>query len=221
MMFFNKSNQIIKQLDLHAQSVMACYKKYQSSVLEIVNKQSNNVLSNTDKDELVQDIISLEETADMIRHQVIRELLQGGLLVDSRKTTMRIIEGIDSVADIAEDVIQMICYENINLSDLISQPIQEINALTRSQLELLIDVLRQMVTKYDIDVVLSQIEDIENLESKVDAIENNLIREIFDSEMDLASKLHYKQLIRLITSMSDVIEDLSDEVEIILASRRI
>lgn len=220
-MFFNKSNQIIKQLNLHAQAVITCFNEYQVGILELVKIQSKQPFDKEAQIAIVNKIVTLEREADIIRHQVIRDLLQGGLLVDSRKSTMRLIEGIDLIANIAEDCIQMICDENIVLDPWISHSIHEINTLTGKQLELLIEVLLQIVTKYNMDDVLLQIEEIEHLESQADQVENMLIKDLFEKELDLSLKLHYKQFIRLVTSMSDIIEDLSDEVEIILASRRI
>jgi uncharacterized protein Yka (UPF0111/DUF47 family) len=69
---------------------------------------------------------------------------------------------------------------------------------------------------------VSDLGKIEALESKVDAIEIATIKQIFNMpDLELAYKNQLKGLINMVAEISDKIEDLSDEVEIILASRRI
>lgn len=219
-MFFNKANQIIELLSAHSSSVLYCYAEYMETFDEIVKLQSIN-LEDAFSGDLANKLTILENEADRKRHEVIFQLLQGGFLVDSRKSTMRLVEGVDHIANVTEDVIQMLVFERMLLDDFLIQPLKMINEITKKQLEFFVGVLAKIVTKYDLNELMNDIRSIEEYESEVDRIEDDLIVALFETEYDLATKLHYKQLIRLITSMSDHIEDLSDEVEIILASRRI
>ncbi len=141
--------------------------------------------------------------------------------MDSRKSTMRLVEGLDGIADTASDVIDMLVFERIRLHEDMIQPLMDIHRITGKQLEIFINVLVQLVSKYDFDKMLASISKIEELESEVDTIEKRLIKAVYGTDMELSQKLQYKDLITLVTGMSDSIEDLSDEVEIILASRRI
>lgn len=219
-MFFNKTNQIIDLLDAHTSAVQSCFETYESSFSEIVNLQSIK----DDKafhNDFALKLKTLEHDADIKRHEVIFELLQGGLLVDSRKSTMRLVEGVDQVADTAEDIIQMLVYEKVVLEEFLVEPLIIINKITHKQLDKFVGILSKIVTKYDLQLVINELREIEDFESEVDQIEDDLIKQLFDADIPLANKLQFKELIKLISSMSDSIEDLSDEVEIILASRRI
>ncbi len=218
--FFSKANKIIEQLELHSSLVLKCFETYQmclEQIQETSQHDTHKALS-----AMVEGISQLENQADQVRHEVIRYLLNGGFLVDNRKSTMRLIEGLDYVADLAEDIVQMMVYEQIQLPKWLIQYIIEINTITHQQLNIYIDLMHKIVSDYNLEDVLSDLEHIEKLESQVDAIENAVIRQIFElSSVELAYKNQLKALINLVAKVSDNIEDLSDEVEIILAARRI
>lgn len=219
-MFFNKTNQIIDLLEAHTSAVLKCYETYMELFEEIVNLSSKKD-SKAFNDDYTLKMKTLEKEADNKRHEVIFELLQGGFLVDSRKSTMRLVEGVDKIADTAEDIIQMLVYEKVILDEFLIEPLKIINSITKNQLTKFIKVLSQIVTKYDLQLVINDIREIEEFESEVDRIENDLIKKLYNEDIPLVNKIEFKELIRLVASMSDAIEDLSDEVEIILASRRI
>ena len=218
--FFSRANKIIEQLELHSNLIVECFETYQQNFKEVADNselQLKNGLENR-----VEKLSQLEKKADRVRHQVIRYLLNGGFLVDNRKSSMRLIEGLDKVADSSEDIFKMIAYEKIQLPDWLVKQIISINSLTFEQLKLYVKLMNKIVSDYDFDEVVSELEKIEELETKVDEIEIMALKQIFDMQnVDLAYKYQLKSLINMIASISDNIEDLSDEVEIILASRRI
>jgi len=219
-MFFNKTNQIISLLEAHTSAVLVCfdtYEDYFSEIVKLASMGDNKAFS----EDYTLKLKTLENEADNKRHEVIFELLQGGLLVDNRKSTMRLVEGVDQIADTTEDVVQMLVFEKLVLEDFLIEPLKVINSITRKQLNKFIEVLSKIVTKYELQSVINDMREIEGFESEVDRIEDDLIKKLYDRNISLAEKLQYKQLIRLVSGMSDAIEDLSDEVEIILASRRI
>jgi len=219
-MFFNKTKQIIDLLEAHTSAVLKCFESYEEIFKEIVNLASKKD-DRAFNDKYTLKLKILENEADSKRHEVIFELLQGGLLVDSRKSTMRLVEGVDQIADTTEDIIQLLVFEKLALEDFLIEPLSIINSTTKKQLDKFIEVLSKIVTKYDLQLVINDLREIEDFESEVDRIEDDLIKKLYNKDMPLANKLQYKELIRLISSMSDKIEDLSDDVEIILASRRI
>ena len=89
---------------------------------------------------------------------------------------MRLVEGLDGIADTASDVIDMLVFERIRLHEDMIQPLMDIHRITAKQLEIFINVLVQLVSKYDFDKMLASISKIEELESEVDTIEKRLIK---------------------------------------------
>lgn len=215
-MFFGKGKVVVSLVDEHIEAVKSCILEYVTAMDDMLEQKDESVR----KMHTVK-MQKLETEADTIRHLIIREMLNGGLLVDSRKSLMHIIEYTDKVAGVAEDVIEMMYQEQLEVPEYMIKPIKEMNAITKEQLALLCETVRQVIYKYNIDELYRIIRQIEDLESDVDTIQKQLLHDLFRSDMSLANKLQLKQLINEIGSMSDLIEDVSDEVEIVMLTRKV
>lgn len=215
-MLFSKSEEIKNLVGEHAEAVVECYDRYEEAMKGILGGCSVvEIHSYTNQ------LRELESKADSIRHKIIRSLLEGGLLVDSRKSLMHVIEGVDVVADITEDIIQEIYMMKLALPEFTHEPIMEMTRITREQLKLLIKSIKNIVSKYKVDKMTKMIQEIEELESNVDDVQHDLIKELFEKDYDLAYKMQVREFINLIGSMADTIEDISDSVEIIMMARKV
>jgi predicted phosphate transport protein (TIGR00153 family) len=215
-MFFSKSAEIMELVGEHSSAVVACYDKYEEAITAICNGCEEGAV-----EAYTNQLRSLESQADEIRHQIIRRLLEGGLLVDSRKSLMHVLEALDGIADIAEDVIQEIYMQNMSLPELVHEPILKMTEVTKRQLLLLIETIKSIVHKYEIKEMIKMIQEIEQMESEVDAIQQSLVKQLYRSDMGLAEKNQIRELVNMIGSMSDRIEDISDQVEIIMMARKV
>jgi len=215
-MFFSKGKVVVELVDEHLRAVKVCFKTYIDAM--------DTFLDGCEHDELAtynNQLHQLETEADLIRHKIIKKMLDGGLLVDSRKSLMHIIEGADTVADKSEEIISMVYLEHIKVLPMMIDPIKRMNQITKQQLDLLVEAIEKIIYKYDPDQLFETIRTIEMLESDVDSIQNALLDKLFQGDIELALKLHYKQLFDDISSISDLIEDISDSIEIIMLTRKV
>ena len=215
-MFFSKSEQIKELIGNHTDVVMKCFTQYEMAMQAVLDNVSLDKL-----EVYTNQIRSFETQADEVRHQIIRNLLEGGLLLDSRKSLMRMIEGVDEVADIAEIIIQEIYIQNIQIPEFMHKAIIEISQVTRKQLLLLIESVKKIVDKYKVNELSKVILEIEGLQSEVDVIQQGITKELFTKDIPLAEKLQLKEIVSLVGSMSDKIEDISDLIEIIMMARKV
>lgn len=215
-LFFSKSEQIKELIGNHTDVVMKCFTQYEMAMQAVLDNVSLDKL-----EVYTNQIRSFETQADEVRHQIIRNLLEGGLLLDSRKSLMRMIEGVDEVADIAEIIIQEIYIQNIQIPEFMHKAIIEISQVTRKQLLLLIESVKKIVDKYKVNELSKVILEIEGLESEVDVIQQGITKELFTKDIPLAEKLQLKEIVSLVGSMSDKIEDISDLIEIIMMARKV
>lgn len=215
-MFFGKGKLVVDVVREHLDAVYRCYDAYDTAMNAIFGGCSRD-----EKERYNAQLRQLETEADQLRHQIIKRMLDGGLLVDSRKSLMHIIENTDRVADLAEDIIGMFYQEQIEIYEFMKEPVNEMNRITGEQLKLLADAISQIIYKYNIDDLFDLIREIETLESKVDDIENGLLITLFDMPFDLSVKLQLKHIINKISSISDLIEDVSDLIEIVMLSRKV
>lgn len=215
-MLFNKSEEIVKLITTHCNAVTACYTTYQH-----VFEHYLTLTSDEERAPFNRQMKLLESEADHIRHQIIHKLLQGHLLLDSRKSIMRLIEGLDNVADVSEEIIREMYFQKMTLEPSLAVAAQKMNQITYQQLLLLIEVFKNIVSKYNQQDQFMLIREVELLESKVDEIENEILFQVFRNNRSLSEQMQLKDLITKIGSISDLIEDLSDEIEIIMMVRKV
>lgn len=215
-MLFSKSAEIKNLVGEHTEAVINCYEQYEDAIQQVVKGcNEKEIFSYTTK------LRVLESEADTVRHKIIRSLLEGGLLVDSRKSLMHVIEGIDSVADTTEDIIQEIYMQRMVIPSFNHEAILQMTQVTKKQLLVLSETIKLIVSKYKIDEMTKMIHEIEDFESEVDKIQQETIKKLFDTDLPLAYKMQIREFINLIGSMSDRIEDISDAVEIIMMARKV
>lgn len=216
-MFFNKTNNNIeKWMVVYLEAVTKSYSFYMSAMdrlLDGVNTETTKLL--------MVEMEEHERKADEIRHLIIRQMLEGGIIIDTRVSLLRMIEDIDHVVGVCEDIIQEIYMQNMVIQEIVKAPIKKIHDITNKQLDLLVYAVRGIVEKYDIDEMLDDIREIEKLESEVDAIEHEIIKEVFDLPISLSEKAQMRTLIGQVGNLADIIEDVSDEIEIIMMTRRV
>lgn len=215
-MFFSKSSEIMELVGDHSEVVLSCFSKYEEAIEDIFGGCDKGAIES-----YANQLRSLESQADEVRHQIIKSLLEGGLLVDSRKSLMHVIEETDRVADITENIIQSIYLQRIDIPKFMHEPILKMSKVTRKQLELLIETVKKVVHKYKIKEMSKVIQEIEVLESEVDDIQQGLTKQLFEQELELAKKMQLKELIEFVGLMSDTIEDISDQIEIIMMARKV
>lgn len=215
-MFFSKSVEIEKIMKVYLDALVAGYDFYMN-VMEIILKGTTR--EQTEGYMLEMD--RLEREADTIRHQIIRQMLQGGLVVESRKSFMRLIEHMDNIANNCEDIIQEIYLQNMTIHELLIEPFGKINVITKEQLSWLVHAVTGIVSKYDLNELFDVIRKIEDLEAQVDELEHAAVKEIFERPLELAYKMQMRQLISSVGNIADIIEAVSDEIEIIMMARKV
>ncbi len=215
-MFFSKSDEIKKIMKVYLDALVEGYDFYCLAMENILQG-----VSRKQAESYMFDMQRLEHAADLIRHQIIQQMLDGGLIVESRKSFMRLIEHMDSTINTCEDVIQEIYLQNMQIHELLTVPFKKINELTKIQLDLLVFAVTGIVGKYQMDELIAVIREIENLESQVDALEHKAVEEVFNLPLELAYKMQMRQLISLVGNIADIIEEVSDEIEIIMMARKV
>jgi predicted phosphate transport protein (TIGR00153 family) len=213
---FKKREDIVELVSIHSDEVLTCFNVYED-IMKVILKGTTP----SERDSFTAKIRQQETIADEKRHKIIRRMLEGGLLVDSRKSLMHMIEGVDRVANLTEDIIQMINYEKITIDEDLKTYILEINGITLKQLMMLIEAEKKILSKYDLDEMYQLLREIELFETKVDDIESQAIKTIYNKEIPLANKMQLKEVIKKVADISDVIEDTSDLIEIVMLARRV
>lgn len=215
-MFFAKGEKVMDLVDRHLISVRNCLSTF-SEFLVVFSKDGLTDETRT----LGKKVEELESQADADRHKIIRSLLKGALLPDTRREILRLIELVDEVANQCEEIVKQIILQRIEFTGSMKDKINTISDLTVDQFSLLEKAIGGLFKQLQSEEAnLELLSKIENIESDVDDIENELLQVIYDSEMGLAEKNQMSRFVAKIADISDVIEDISDTIEIILAIRK-
>lgn len=217
MFLFKKQNQIHQSIKEHTLIVLECYKKMNTFIEELF-LQKNKIEENN----MIIEVSYLEKKADLVRREIILKLMKGELLPESRRDILTLIERMDKIANFSEELMKQYVFQKPKMESFLMESILEINKITINQLEILKELIEALLENFakayeKKDYILK----IEELESCVDKIEDDTVIKIFESNESLSQKIQWKSFITRFAEISDLTEDISDLVEIILATRKI
>lgn len=172
-----------------------------------------------DYKKISKQVHNLEHEADVVRRKIELKLYEGAFLAMFREDFISLSEGIDKVAGKAEALADSLTLE---------RPIfpQEYHddflALLQGSVEAFNPFLNiGDLLDSDLDRFLKIAARIEEAEQLVDRAEWKLLERIFNSDLELAHKLQLRDFVRRAAAISDLCEDASDMLEILVVKRRI
>ena len=72
----------------------------------------------------------------------------------------------------------------------------------------------------DFSITSERITEIHQIESDVDDLEWALVRRVFSYDLDLAHKIHLKQLVDMVTEITDIAEDAAEILETMIVKKQ-
>lgn len=162
---------------------------------------------------------SLERENDQLRRDIETELYVHTLIPDLRADVMSLLEDVDVLINLFEAGLFKF---HIERPQFPLETIPELNRLLEAVcecVELLIKSSRAFFR--DIQTVRDYNCKIQLLESEADKLSTALLRHIFNSELDIAQKIHLRYFVELIDELANTAEDISDRLSIYAIKRRI
>ena len=210
-----KNKDISKYFYDHQEDVALCFEKFEK-FFEILFKEG------TTKEELESAKVCVENAegaADKeLRHVV--DAMSGSFLPATRKTLIKLVQSTDEIANTCEEIVRQIVLEKIDVPATLRPDMLKIIEITEGQLEILFKAIDKMLNDYKtLDKNRKILDDIRQEESRVDAIEAMLHARIFDLDISLTEKVYYKDLLEKVCDISDTIEDVSDQIQVLLVER--
>lgn len=215
MIFGKKDNRVQHCFEDHHHSVAECLEDLQDFFNELFSE-------NCDKHKLESIYVSIdssESAADKeLRHIV--DLMSGAFLPMTRSNLIAIVQNTDDIANACQSIARRVLLEKIQLPKELHHDILEIINITRGQLDILYKAVDKLLNNFGGLLKNKKIlDDIRREESRVDNIEEMLHERIFDMDITLTEKIYYRDLVSRIGQISDIIEDLSDRMQIMLVER--
>lgn len=212
--FWSGQSELNEMMQDHAKLVDKTLEKFKEGMCSWVEE------GDLDKaNELAYETHKLEGKADDLRRKIEMKLLNGALLARSRRPLLDIVERTDKLANAAEASMDFTLLQKIELPEKLGPIAEQIVDRSVEIVEVVQKGLEALFGgKED---VLEYTEEIEQLEGDIDDLERDFIQKLFDlEELELAEKILLRQYLESLVEISDRAEDLSDEMEILTATRR-
>jgi predicted phosphate transport protein (TIGR00153 family) len=210
-----------KMLDNHIEMVGAVMYKGLDAIAHYLNDNIDEAKASA------KEVDQLESRADGMLRNVMRCLQGGAFLPIMRKDMFQLVSAVDEVANATEGFCDFCLSQRPQIPKDFRKAFLEI---TRSNIKMFPDLKQAVATLHlgkfgwlgDQDFPFEKIaRKIGITESDIDDLEWKLTREIFNSDLPLANKMHIRALLTSITRVSDLIEDAVDRIHIMITREAI
>ena len=216
MLLFSKKNPKISQCFYdHAKNVSSCFDSFEKFFTVLFEEDCDKARI----DSILAEIDGFENTADLkLRHTV--DAVGGSFLPATRSRLISLAQSTDKIANRCQALVHQIVWENVSIPSELKNDIIEINKITKVQIANLYIAIEKVLNDFSgLQKDRHILDDIRADESRVDRIEKMLHARIFSLELSLCEKIYYRNIIFGISQISDIIEDIADQIQIMLVER--
>ena len=170
---------------------------------------------------LCDDVCKKEDMADKSLRRMIDSLVGTLFLPSTREDLISIATSCDKVANKCEFVALTAVYQHFRFPEDHPKDLLQIITITHKQFDLLEESISLLFSKFgDLLKDHSILDHVRALETEVDVIEQQLYRDIFLMDMDLAHQMQLANYVESLCDLSDQIEDIADKIQIMLVTRK-
>ncbi len=162
-------------------------------------------------------IKKIEHSADALRRNIENQLYTNNLIPDLRADVLQLSESFDRVINKFAEATYSFYAEKPTIPEEYHSGIKELSKLSSDCAENMAKASRSFFR--DMSSVRDYSQKVYFIEHESDVCSRQLLEQVFDSELDLASKLQLKALINEIADIADIAEDFIDELLIFTIKR--
>ena len=160
-----------------------------------------------------------ESQADDVREEIKTLMYDKILLPESRGDIMRLLDGMDHIPRYMEIVLNIIKTQMLVIPDFLVADIRELVGASLEACELMSRQVEDLFKRKGQIKELVSVIDMK--ESQCDKIERQLISAIFESDLDGFQKLQLKELVIYLGDISDHVDMISKQINIMSLKRRV
>ena len=168
--------------------------------------------------ELWETVDQLEHRADQERREVVRLLSEGAFLPVTREDIKLFVEAADKIADAAESATDTLILTKPDIPGSLRDGLLQLARESVASLGPLAEATAAVFT--DFDVALAKTAEVDVCESTADQTEWHLIRDMFAEDIDLAQKLHLRQVIEELGKIADRAENAADLLQTLVVKKQ-
>lgn len=170
---------------------------------------------------LAEGVFQMEGAADRSLAAMIESLGNGSMLPSTKEDLINIATSCDKIANKCEHLAMMMTVQNFRFPAQYLEDITKILTITHEEFEVLEKAIKRLFAKFgELLKDHSILYEVRELESQVDKIEQKLYADIFALDLDLAHQTQIANFVDLLCDLSDIIENIADNIQIMLITRK-
>ncbi len=166
--------------------------------------------------EYIAEITQVEEEGDALRREIETRMTFHTLIPELREDVLSLIEQVDQVTNRYEESVYAFYVQRPALGP-IAGGILELAQAAVTTAEEMVKAARAFFR--DLHAVRDHVKKVQFFESEADKVATRIGRMLFESDLELAQKLHLQQFIDRIDDIADTSEDICDELSILVIKR--
>ncbi|MBP8129436.1 MAG: DUF47 family protein [Candidatus Hydrogenedentes bacterium] len=212
-MFYTRQRQIEALIGEYREQASACVQRAHDSLVRYCDSG--------DLARLARDVIDVhhaESRADDLRRDIETLMYAKALFPESRGDVLGLLETLDTVPNQAQAVVRAIVQQYIVVPQPLHAPMCELLSLCMRCVSVMMEAVGRLFT--DFTNVADLLGKIDEMESRSDTLEGQLIQQVFASPgiKDL-DKVLLRDLIHGISAICDMAENVADRIRIIVIKR--
>ena len=211
--FWDKQSQIDRMIEQYCAESDKCLHAFGEAFEEYFE---NGVSERFAK--MVARVGHAESAADESRRQVEREMFGQALMPGLRSDILSLLEALDEVPNECEEVARELWLQGIELPREHREPMRRLVRVNMEANDRLMETVNRLLREPA--GVAEAADEVIAAEKTSDEIEQQLIKAIFESDLELAEKIQLKQIVNDIADVSDRAEDASDLIRILAVKQQ-
>ena len=209
-MVFKKERAINKLILKHLAKVDHCLKLALETVEEYLKGNVEAAKA------LALRVVRCESETDSVLREIMGNLYSGAYLPSLRSDIFHLVQYLDSVANAAEACCDFFLAQRPDIPDEMKSSFLKIMKESISSCSPLKEAVNLFLKNNDVETIREKARQVGIFESAVDKAEWDLTRDIFKTDLDYGHKIHLKQCLESIVTISDRAEDTSDQLQLIV-----
>ncbi len=170
---------------------------------------------------LAGSVMQAEAAADISLRRMIDSLAGSSLLPATREDIISVVTSCDRIANKCEALSNMIVLHRFRFPAEYAEDYKQILSITHEQFDILEKCISTLFGRFgDLLKDHAILDEIREHESRVDKIEQKLCEQIFARDEELAYRMQLSDFTEMICDISDIIENISDKIQIMLITRK-
>jgi uncharacterized protein len=211
---FRRTKQLEQQIDSFFDRLSECSVVYRLAVRLYLREGLNDEFQAR-----LERVNELESEADVLRRSIEQQLYSNTLIPDSRGDVLGLIETVDQMMSQFEGSLWALSIEKPNITEEYHNGFRKLtNMVIKAADELVLSGRAFFRSPHDVPAHNHKVM---LYEKEADQISTKLKQAIFDSDLDLAQKLHLRDFVEQIDGIADIAEDVADRLAIYAIKRMV